>query len=34
MLSDDMTTGRMPKSLNRAKALLRAICYDNPRSMF
>jgi glucuronate isomerase len=34
MLADDMASGRMPKSVERARALLRAICYDNPRALF
>ena len=33
MLSDDMAAGRIPRNLARAKAMLQAICYDNPRSM-
>src|ERR1700674_2924422 len=34
MLSDDITSGRIPRSPERAAALLRAICYENPKSMF
>lgn len=34
MLSDDIKAGRIPNSPERAAALLKAICYDNPGGMF
>ena len=34
MLSDDIMSGRIPRSPERAAALLKAICYENPKSMF